>query len=282
MSKNFSIIVLIMFLLSSNIFAGEVKSPAELFTKMQKAYKAINSYSYTNEQGEYDTFNKEYQKETAKNYSDYNSKYGDGKNSNVSDKPEYKRGNYEVKFCKPYGIRMKIISSDYTPSVLNNAEFIYRPGSDPKNFTVKIMGLGFIPLEFQRDVQKENTGDFLVMNWTVDLLQLDYFLKNGSPAMVQEKNKIDNRDAYVLEFKFAKDVKPSVPKYNLGDIPSQVKFKIDYTLGSLDRVKYSSVKYWVDKKDLIIIKREEYIGGKLHSTRLFKNISLNSVKKSDI
>jgi len=282
MSKMLPAILLMVFLLSSEIFAAEIKSPAELFNKMQKAYKAINSYSYTNEQGEYDTFNKEYQKETAKNYSDYNSKYGDGKSSKVSDKPEYKRGNYEVKFYKPYSIRMKIISSDYTPSVLNNAEFIYRPGSDPKNFIVKIMGLGFIPLEFQRDVQKENTGDFLVMNWTVDLLQLDYFFKNGTSAILKEKNKIDNRDAYILEFKFAKDVKPSAPGYNLGDIPSQVKFKIDYTLGSLERVKYSSVKYWVDKKDLIIIKREECIGGKSHSTRVFKNIILNGVKKSDI
>jgi hypothetical protein len=214
-----------MFLLSSNIFAGEVKSPAELFTKMQKAYKAIDSYSYTNDQGEYDTFNKEYQKETAKNYSDYNSKYGDGKNSNVSDKPEYKRGNYEVKFCKPYGIRMKIISSDYTPSVLNNAEFIYRPGSDPKNFTVKIMGLGFIPLEFQRDVQKENTGDFLVMNWTVDLLQLDYFFKNGSPAMVQEKIRLITETHMYWSLNLQKMLKPSVPKYNLGDIPSQLNLR---------------------------------------------------------
>jgi outer membrane lipoprotein-sorting protein len=282
MSKNLLITLLIIFLVSSKIFAEDAKSPAELFNKMQKSYKAINSYSYSNEQGEYDTFNKEYQKETAKNYSDYDAKYGDGKSSRVSDKPEYKKGNYEVKVCKPYSIRMKIISSDYTPSVLNNAEFIYRPDSDPKNFIVKMMGLGFIPLEFSRDVQKENTGDFLVMNWTVDLLQLDYFFKNGKAVILQEKNKIDKRDTSILEFKFAKDVKPSVPKYNLGDIPSQVKFKIDYTLGSLERIKYSSVKYWVDKNDLIIIKREEYIGGKLHSTRMFKNITLNNVKKSDI
>ncbi|HPZ06825.1 MAG TPA: hypothetical protein PL110_01810 [Candidatus Eremiobacteraeota bacterium] len=275
------ILLLFILLCYCKVSAEEIKSPADLLDRMQKSYKNIKSYSYINEQGEYDTFSKEMQKETAKDYGDINSKYGDGKSTEISEKPEYKKGIYEVKLYKPYAIRMKIISSDYVPSVLINSEFIYRPASDPKNFTVKLLGFGFIPVEFQRDVVTENTGDFLVMNWTVDLLQLDYLFKNGK-AVLSKKEKIDNRDTYVLEFKFSKDTKPTKPEYKLGDIPSQIKYKVDYTLESLERAKYSSVKYWIDKKDLIIIKREEYIGNKLHSSRIFKNITLNNINKSDI
>ena len=150
---------------------------------------------------------------------------------------------------------MKIVSSDYTPSVLDDAQLIYKPDEDPNNFAVKIKFLKFIPMTFHKDVQKEVTGDFLVMNWTVDLLQLDYYLKNGKASISSEKEKIDNRDTYLLEFKFPKNIKPSVPKYDLGDIPSQAKYKVDYTLASLGKLKYSSVKYWVDKKDFINYKK---------------------------
>lgn len=269
---------LIIFLISCmfHAFAEEIKNPSVLFDKMKQSYNNIKSYSYTNSQGEYDTFSKDYQKETADKYGDLNSQYGDGENSDISAEPEFKRGLYEVSFIKPYSIKMKILSSDYTPSVLDNAEFIYRPDKDPKNFIIKIMGFGFIPLEFSRSVVDENTGDFLVMNWAIDLIQLDYFFQNGTAA-IGGQEKIDNKNAYVMEFTFPSELKPSKPSYDLGKIPAQAKGRIDYTLESLERAGFSSVKYWVDSKDFVIVKREEYIGGKMHSTRIFKNISLNTV-----
>ena len=273
MKKTLLLITFFFSLIIFNASAEEIKNPATLFEKMQEAYNAIESYSYTNSQGEFDTFSKEYQQETADKYGDLNNQYGDGQSSQVSKEPEFKRGLYEVAFKKPFSITMKILSSDYTPSVLNNAEFIYMPEKDPKNFTIKILGLGFIPLEFSRSVTEENTGDFLVMNWTVDFLQLNYFFKNGT-AEIKGKETVNKKEAYVLEFFFSPDYIPTAPSYNLGDIPVQAKDRIDYTLGSLERAKFSSVKYWVDTKDLVIIKREEYIGGSLHSTRTFTNISI--------
>jgi outer membrane lipoprotein-sorting protein len=280
--KHFILILIFSILLINTIksSAEEIKNPSELLNRIQECYKKINSYTYTNYQGEYDTFNKEFQKETHKNYGDLEDKYGNKEDNKVSDKPEYKEGNYEVSFVKPYSIKMKILSSDYIPDVLKNAVFIYRPDEDPKNFKVKILGLGFIPLDFTRSIEKENTGDFLVMNWTADLIVMNYLSSNGTSSV--KKEKCEKKDAYLLEIKFPENLKPKKPSYKLGDIPSEAKYKIDYVLASLERAKYSSVKYWIDAKDFVIVKREEYINNKLYSTRLFKDITINSITKDNI
>lgn len=271
MKKSIIFILFIFSIFISSAFAGEIDDSGVLFNKMKESYNNINSYSYTNYQGEYDTFSKEYQKETEEKYGDLNSQYGDGSSGEVSSQPEYKQGTYQVVFQKSYNISMKIISSDYTPSVLDNAEFIYKPSQDPKNFTVKILGLGFIPLEFKRSITEENSGDFLVMNWTVDLINIEYLFQNGQAA-ISGKETVDGHSAYVLEFDFSPNLLPSVPSYELGKIPEQAKEKIDYTLGSLGRAHFTKIKYWVDTESFVIIKREQYIGKTLHSTRLFRSI----------
>jgi len=282
MKKVIFLICFILFLSPFKIFGENIQTPAELITCIKKAYENINSYSYTNEQGEYDTLTKEIQKEARKNYSEENKKYCKEETPEVSDKPEYKKGIYEVEFYKPYDINVEIDSSDYTPSILNGVQLIYKPDEDPNNFAAKVKILWIIPITFHKDVQEEVTGDFLVMNWTVDLLQLDYYLKNGESSISSEQEKIDGRDTYLLEFKFPQNIKPSVPEYDLGGIPTQAKHKVDYTLAGLENLKYSSVKFWVDKNDFIIIKREEYIDDKLHASRIFKDIKLNNLCKDDI
>lgn len=75
MKKVIFLICFILFLCPFKIFGENIQTPAELIASIKKAYENINSYSYTNEQGEYDTLTKEIQKEARKNYREENKKY---------------------------------------------------------------------------------------------------------------------------------------------------------------------------------------------------------------
>jgi len=256
-------------------FGAEVSSPCELLSAIKDSYESIESYSYTNYQGEYDTFNRQFQEEASSEYSDVSGNYGGGEENNISTGSEFKKGVYNVNFSKPFSVKMEIVSSDYTPSALDNAFFEYAPGVYPEIFTVTILGFGFIPIGSSRSI-KDNTGDFLVMNWTVDLLEVEHLLSIGKPDFLRSES-LDGKDTCVLEIDFPSPVNSSCPAYELGDIPQEIKFKIDYIMGFPAMAKISSVKYWIDKDELVIVKREQYIDGKLHSERLYKNISIKRI-----
>ncbi|HUU49553.1 MAG TPA: hypothetical protein VMW81_01180 [Nitrospinota bacterium] len=275
------------------VSASPVLTAEKIYKNTINAYKEIESYSYTNYQGEYTWFNKEKMDRAKDNYDSLIDRYGNEshngflndfnglssseKNSFTSSK--FKKGVYGYKFLKPFIVKMVLLESDYLPAILHKSILEYRPDKDPKKFM--FLPRGSSAFSITRSIYDES-GSFLTMNWTVDLLMMHLQHENGTLGLA-EKEKVDGRDCYVLEFSFKKDREPFMIKQNLKShgIPIDINAKVYTSLFNLAKKNFSKVKYWVDDGKFIVIKKEEYINDKLYSSKEYRNIKINNLSLKD-
>jgi len=284
--------ILVFFFFFPNISLASKENPQastpqklnaeKIYKNVLQAYKNIKSYSYTNYQGGYDWFVKKALERAKSNYAPLISRYGNGyengSNNHNNQSSEFKKGIYGYKFLKPFNIQMALVESDYVPSILNNSVLTYRPDKNPKTFKFYPRASSF---SLTRSIYEES-GNFLTMNWTVDLLMMQLQHENGTLRLA-EKEKVDGRDCYVLEFSFKKDREPFIIKQNLKShgIPVDINPQICISLFDFIKKKLSKVKYWIDNNKFIIVKIEEYIDDKFYSSKEYRNIKINNLSLED-
>lgn len=264
-----------------------------IYQKTLNAYHHIKSYSYINYQGEYNLFSKEAEEGAKENYGafakgfgynheDYYDQNGFIKNdrNNPFKDSQFKRGTYQYKFMKPFIIQMALVNSDYLPKILHKSVMTYRPDKDPAVFRFFPRASSFFSLSRSID---DESGSFLTMNWTTDLIKMQFLNENGTVRLL-EKEKIDGRDCYVLEFfslNGTKGKKTAGARLLSSGIPKDISVKIDKSLSGIAKKNFSSVKYWIDAEKFIIVKIEEYIQGHLYSSKTYKDIKINQLALKD-
>jgi len=258
---------------------GKIKDPEELFKKVVSTYQALKSYEFVNYKKGYDTFSKERETETKGTYGEVGKKIGKKVEMNeVSQKPQIKEGVYEVRFKKPFLLQMKIIKSDFCPSVVYGTVITYRPDKDPNVWWAK---LKYMPVAMKRSVKKDDSGGFFSMGWAFSIINMHNQKKNGI-MKIKGMEKVQGRDCYLLEFTFdPKRVKPYQPNLKEWGVPAALESELNNTIRGLKKQKTSSVKYWIDAQRFLILKSEEYVRGKFHWQDEYRDIKLNHLSAED-
>ena len=283
----------ILFIFSAGLLAAAPLDGKAIYQKTLDAYHHIKSYSYINHQGEYNLFSKEteegakesygaFAKGFGYNYENYYDQNGFIKNNqnNPFKNSQFKQGTYQYKFMKPFIIQMALVNSDYLPEILHKSVMTYRPDKDPGVFRFFPRSSSFFSLSRSID---DESGSFLTMNWTTDLIKMQFLNENGTVRLL-EKEKIDGRDCYILEFSSINERSgdnTTGTRFLLSDIPKDISTKIDQSLSGITKKNFSSVKYWIDAEKFFIVKIEEYIQGHTYSSKTYKDIKINQLSLTD-
>jgi hypothetical protein len=273
-------------------------SAESIYQQTIESYQHIQSYSYTNYEGEYDLFVKKKEENAKENYGTLAGKYGydyqdyykkdqngmtpDSKNNDdLFTNSQFKKGVYQYKFLKPFIIQMSLVDTDYIPSILNNSVMVYRPDENPKVFRFYPRSSSYFSLS--RSIFDES-GGFLTMNWTTDIIKMKLLHERGKLQKNAGKESIDGRSCYTLEFSsFDREAGKEIIGRNLQSfhVPLAIYPQLHNTIVGVLEKNFSKVKYWIDAEKLVIVKVEEYINGQLYSSKVYKDIKINNLSLKD-
>ena len=262
------------------------KAPAgptarEILEKLAANIKSLQSYKFTTFLEGYDTFTKDRQKNMIGDYKSLAEKVGNPE-VKVYEKPVLKRGTYDVKFMKPYLSQMKIVRSDFVPSIIYGTLITYRSDKDPEAWWAK---LRILPIAIKRNVTKDDAGGAITSNWDNILLYMLFYSDIADISLAPEA-EFDGRKCYVLRYTFDWKKRPvwnhKEPPFGDFEVPDQIKNLLWPEMLKTERQKYSSIDYFIDKERMIPLMSEEYINnGEFYWRTMYKDIQLGGLKESD-
>jgi hypothetical protein len=252
----------------------------EVIKNAVDAYMKLQSYSYTNNKEGLDTFAKKQaskMQETNKGLADSAGVKVEEKKTTGADKMTY--AMYNIKFAKPYILQMQILRLDLAPDLVLKGKFTYNAAKDPKTWWAK---LAVTPTPLKRSVKKDDASGFLTMGWDGFLLDLQNFAANGKVKYAGTAKAL-GVECHVLEITFPdwNKFKPITPDFAKFKIPADIQHLVKENLADPKEKKYSSVKYWITKKDFHVIQVEKYRNGKFYWRDTITKIKINNLKKED-
>lgn len=258
----------------------------QLLDKLVGNYLAnIDSHKYMWYSAGDDRFSKERQKSMSGSYGDMAKEKG-ADVGEVSDKPEIKRGLYEIEFMKPYLVQMKVVRSDFIPKAVRAFVFgtlvTYRSDKLRDVWWAK---LKFSPFAWKKSVEKDDAGGALKSGWTGSLLHLLYFADNASELSVQPDAEFDGKKCKVLRLSFDWEKNPEwnhkKPPFDKFQVPEQIEKIIWEGMLEIEQQKFEYIDHFIDAEKNILLKIEEYIDGKLHWRNSFTDIEINTLTEKD-
>ncbi len=265
---------------------AELLPAEEVYKNVMSAFMKIDSYKLTNYRKGHDYSSQE----TKDNLSSQAKVIGKSFYKGVEEEEGHPimEGTYELKFKKPYLLQMKLIKSDYTPSIAYGTIVTYRPDKTPENWWAKPK---FLPFAIKRSVEKDDAGGFFQMGWTFNLIEMEYFKNVASALSVKGLEKFQGKDCYILEFVFSdalvdqKEPKKGKDGYKvnlkLWGIPLELKKIAEAHMNDLMKKNITKYIYLIEKEQFIILKAEEYVDGKFRQLSEYKDIELNTLSEKD-
>ncbi|MFA6451304.1 MAG: hypothetical protein WCX65_17660 [bacterium] len=264
--------------------AAPAKAPADadaraLLSKLVANVKSLDSYKFKAYLEGYDTFSKDRQKDIAGGYKNLAEKTGT--DVKIAEKPQMKRGLYEAKFMKPYLTQMKIIKSDFVPKILLGTIITYRSDKDPDVWWAKPK---ISPVAIKRSIVKDDSAGATTMNWNKIMIQMIYYGSNADLSLQPEVD-FDGHKCYVLRFSFDWTKRPvwnhKQPPIKDFGMPVQINDIIWGEMIKIEKQKFSSIDYFIDKERMVPLKIEESIDGEFFWRTMFKDVEIGGLKESD-
>jgi hypothetical protein len=265
--------------------ATPAKAPAdaaarEVLTKLADTVKSLQSYKCRAYLEGLDTYTKDRQKAVTGNYKAMAEKTGT--EVKIADKPQVKRGLYEIKFMKPYLYQMRIIKSDFVPKIIFGTVITYRSDEDPEVWWAKPK---ISPIAIKRSITKDDSGGALTTNWYNVLLHMIYYAAGNADITLLPDADFEGRKCYVLRYTFDWKKHPTwthkQPDFAAFGVNDQIKKLLWADLLDIEKQKFSTINYYIDKERMIPLMTEEYIEGEFHWRTQFKDIELGGLKTSD-
>lgn len=208
------------------------------------------------------------------------------KETAVDVKRQNKEGAYTYLYVKPFIIQMTMDKSDYVPPFLLKSQIVYRPDIDPKKIYLKFHNTNM----FLGKPADTETGGFMDMNWTADLMQIDCALANGGKLSAAGADTYNGKRAWLLDLTLSKGKIPWQVGCGVVDygVPSPAYGQINRDFKLLaDRIDaYSPAqgrfRYWVDADRWILLKEELLFGDKLVMSTRMENIELNALSAGNL
>lgn len=275
--------------------ASASPSAGEILKEVKETIEGLGSFSYLVKEEDYqDEILKERVsvalesfKEDAKQVS---AALGDERDLEKEvEREQIKSGIYGIRFVRPYMREMVILKSGYIPDTihfLKNATLFYRPDVDPELIYMKSRS-GLIL--FQPIKELETGGFFTMTCWLYDVLEADYLIEKGGKLSLAGEEELEEGDTWVLQIDIRDNPsldRPFAFTEEEYGIPEQVRPRIDRELDDMKRRirlhKQGTVKYWVDKKKYLILKKEILFGGKCIVRTTMSKVKTNNLEKDDI
>ncbi|MEW5946887.1 MAG: hypothetical protein AB1742_11885 [bacterium] len=259
----------------------------DILARAFEKHRKIQSYSFVDYKMGYDTFVKEKEKEVRADaersvpgsLKDRLEKEA-GEESVLDDTdPSLKKGKNVYKFMKPFLCQLEVLESDFVPAMLIRTRQTYRPDKNPDVYYLK---LRFSPVAVRRDIHNAEASSLINSSWAVNLILMDYYRLNGTMKFEGER-KFHDREAYVISFGFGKNLVPAPyePDLEKWGVPNALGFRVKEAVGVLEKEKFSRVDFWIDERDSVIVRRDEFIGGRFHWRDEFHDIKLNHLTEKD-
>jgi hypothetical protein len=275
----FAIVVPFFLLLRASAQTVGGPTAEYIYEKTLSTYDGINSVKYTWYAEGMDTFTKDRQKQMSGNYDSLAKKAG--VEQKVEVKPKLVRGKYEIKYMKPYLQQMYIIKSDFVPKIIWGTLLTYRSDKDQTVWWAKPK---ISPIAIKRSVEKDDAGGALTSNWTVALLDWQYY-RGNSDISIQPEGEYDGKKCYVVRFTFDWKKRPQwnhkKPPFEKYDVPEPVKNIIWKDMLDIEKQKFSYIDYYIDKEKFWLLDSEEYINGKFHWRNGFRNVEVDTLTEKD-
>lgn len=262
--------------------APNVKPEAKkVFDKVMSTFlNDIDSHKYLWNIEGYDKFSKERQKEMAGHYDDIAKKQG--AEVEISENVEIKRGGYIIEFKKPYLTQMEIVKSDFVPVLLNGSLITYRSDKKQNKWYVKPK---ISPVAVGRSIEKDDAGGAITAGWPVVLLYLQYYHDNAATVTLQPDATFDGKKCKVIRLTFDWKKTPAwnkkKPPFAKFAVPAPIEKIIWDGMLDIEQQKFSHIDYFVDAKQNVVVKTEEYINGKFHWRNTFTKIEINKLTEKD-
>lgn len=291
MNKSLSAIIILFFLILSTPIqpARAQDSSAEarktLDSLVANYLNNIDSHKYTWNAYGNDRFSKERQKDMTGDYEDLAKKKG-AEVGDVSSKPEFKRGLYDIKFKKPYLIQMTVVKSDFIPaaarSLLKGVLLTYRSDKYQDVWWAKPK---FSPIALKKSVEKDDAAGALTSSWSSALLNMLYYESNSSGLSMRPDDEFDGRKCKVVRLTYDWTKKPKwnrvKPPFSKFQVPAPIEKIIWSGMLDIEKQKYSHIDYFIDAEKNILLKTEEFVEGEFHWRNAFSNIEMNTLKAED-
>ncbi len=252
----------------------------DIMEKVFETYEKLKSYSYINHKKGLDTHTKEKEQRLLSDAA----KMGKKTDWKSGSEPQMKEGEYAIKFIKPYSLQMKIIKSDFTPSVLFGSLLTYRADKDPNVWWFK---LKYSPIALKRSIESED-GDFLTQGWTKPIVGLKYQIKKAKEIKYKGEEEVNGIKCNVVEIVFNKDYQPSEEDKNeikeyikKLKVPKELEEDIFKGVMNKEESEMSSSQFWFDKEKNVLVKIVDYIDGKFYWQNVYKDVQLNNVSEED-
>ncbi|MEW6200509.1 MAG: hypothetical protein AB1546_00920 [bacterium] len=254
-------------------------SADEIVDKVISTYRELDSYEYMNFDRGYDTFTKKQQKNIGDMYSTVAERLRTAA-PEVEKEPRIVEGTHLIKFKKPYLLQMKLIKSDYVPSIVYGTVVTYRPDKNPDVWWAKVR---FLP-SFKRSVANDDAGGFFSKNWMLPVLNLDVYRELGTMKLNGIKS-FEGVKCYILDFEFNfsgdKKIEIKKPDYRRWGVPKEIEKFINDDLLRIKEIKPSSIRYWIDAERFLILKTEQFVNKKFLDMSEYREIKLNHLSKKD-
>jgi hypothetical protein len=252
---------------------------AQIYDKLLKTYESVDSHSYTWLAEGMDTFTKDRQKEMTGNYESMAKKAG--VTNEVEEKAKLVRGKYEIKFKKPYLQQMKVIKSDFTPSIIWGTLITYRSDKVKEDWWAKPK---ISPVAIKRSVKDDDAGGALTANWTVALLYMQYY-KGNAELSRQPDAEVMGRPCYVIRYTFDWEKRPKFnrvkPPFSKYSVPGPIEAVIWNDMIGIEKQRNSHNDYFIDKEKFWLLKIEEFVGGKFHWRNTFADLEVDKLTDKD-
>lgn len=253
----------------------------DVHRRVIEAHDNLKSYEFTQFDSGYDTFTKKRRRDMTKAYSKDAERLKQAA-PDVTEKTKLVEGTYLVRFMKPYLIRMKLVQSDFVPSIVHGTTVTYRPDRNPDTWTARVKYLPFVP--FNRSVEKNDPGGFFGMGWTVPIMLMDVYAKLAETKLLKTEKFTERKCRVVaFAFRFGKNEEITLPPqdFRRWNIPKQVDKYIAQDLSGIKDERPSKILYWIDAENFLILKTERYNDGKLHWTTEYRDIETNHLTEKD-
>lgn len=251
----------------------------QVVDKAMKVYDGINSHKYTWYTRGMDTFTKERQKAITGQNETLAKKAK--VEHEVEEKPKLVRGQYEIEFMKPYLSQMKVIKSDFTPSIVWGTLITYRSDKDQDVWWAKPK---ISPIAIKRNVEKDDAGGAFTSNWSASFLNILYYMQN-SDISLQPDAEFDGKQCRVVRLTFDWNKRPKwdhkKPPFSKYQVPAPVEKIIWDGMLDIERQKFSHIDYFFEKETFYLVNSMEYINGEFHWQNSFKNVEVNTLNEKD-
>ncbi len=267
------------------VHCADLKNPAEILKKNKARVLGLQSYSYT-------LVSKGWDFELDKTADATKSLTGEAKDNMLTKRftkdvdtdklgePKIMKYKIDYQFMKPFYLKMKIVQSDYVPSIIIGSVMTYNPKKNPDKFTIaaKLVGIG-IP----RDITSES-GNFTHAHFITDLVQIDNLSKDSKPIL-EGMETVNGRKAYKIAFKFDKKNRPKEHKVDMKawGIPKEIQPKIKDELNAYAHDKQlGKIVYYIDAQTFDFIAKQSYLlDGKEYFRKEWQNLKTNQLSEKD-